>query len=89
MKHPYPKPVDGQTLALRAIGWIVADPGRVERFLTLTGLDPDQLRAGLGDPAVLAAALDYLMSYEPDLLACADALGEAPAAIVAARQVLG
>lgn len=89
MKHPYPKPVDGQTLALRAIGWIVAEPGRVERFLTLTGLDPDQLRAGLGDPGVLSATLDYLMSHEPDLIACAEALGETPDAIVAARQVIG
>jgi len=89
MQHPYPKPVDGQTLALRVIGWIVADPSRVERFLTLTGLDPDQLRAGLGDPGVLASALDYLMSHEPDLIACADALGETPERIVAARQALG
>jgi hypothetical protein len=76
-------------MALLVIGWIVAEPGRVERFLTLTGLDPSQLRSGLGDAGVLGAAIDFLLAHEADLLACADAIGEAPEAIVAARREVG
>jgi hypothetical protein len=89
MQQYYPNPSDGHTIALHVIGWIVAEASRAERFLTLTGLDSAQLRGGLADPAILAAALDFLLSHEPDLLACADAIGEKPAAIVAAREALG
>lgn len=88
MQQHYPNRIDGQTIALQAIGWIVAEAGRAERFLTLTGLDSAQLRAGLTDPAVQVAALDHLLGYEPDLLACADAISIAPADIAAARQAV-
>lgn len=81
----YPKQGDAQTIALTVIGWIVADTGRAERFLAVTGLDPDQLRAGLGQSAIQAAAIDFLLSHEPDLLACASAIGVKPEAIAAAR----
>lgn len=71
------------------VGWIVAEPSRSERFLTLTGLDTDQLRAGLDDPGILGAVLDFLMGHEPDLIACAEATGLTPEAIVAARGEIG
>jgi Protein of unknown function (DUF3572) len=60
------------------------DQPRAERLLALTGLTADDLRAGLGDPAVLGAVLEFLASYEPDLLAAADALGVEPATLAAA-----
>lgn len=85
----YSKRNDGHTIALLAIGWIVAEPGRIERFLTLTGLDASQLREGLGDAAVLGAVLDFLLTHEPDLIACAEAIGERPEAVAAARQEIG
>ena len=60
------------------------DQPRAERLLALTGLTADDLRAGLGDTAVLGAVLEFLASYEPDLLAAADALGVEPATLAAA-----
>jgi hypothetical protein len=39
---------DPQELALAALGWVLAEGGRADRFLALTGLTPDSLRAGLG-----------------------------------------
>jgi len=60
------------------------DQPRAERLLALTGLTADDLRAGLGDPAVLGAVLEFLASYEPDLVAAADALGVEPATLAAA-----
>lgn len=58
------------------------------RFLAMTGLSADDLRASLGQPATLAAVLDFLCGHEPDLLSAADALGHAPPVIVAARNLL-
>ena len=75
-------------LALAALGWTLADGARAERLLALTGLDPESLRAGLGDPALLAAVLRFLEAHEPDLIACAEALGTSPAELVATRRRL-
>jgi len=76
-------------MALQVVGWIVADPDRAARMLALTGLGPGALRAGLADPAVLGALMDFVLDHEPDLLACAAALGAAPVDLVAARARLG
>lgn len=74
-----------ESVALRLIGWIVSDSVRAERMLSLTGLDPDSLRASLGNRTVLAAMMDFVINHEPDLLACAEALEIAPASLVATR----
>ncbi|HEY0043031.1 MAG TPA: DUF3572 family protein [Allosphingosinicella sp.] len=76
---------DAEALALAALGWTLSEESRAERLLALTGLTPNDLRARLGDPGVLAAILGFLEAHEPDLIACADALGTTPAALVAAR----
>ena len=57
-------------------------------MLALTGLDPASLRARAGEPAVLAAALSFLEANERDLVACAEAIGTTPAALVSAREAL-
>lgn len=79
---------DAAELGLRALVWTLEQPERASRLLDVTGLQPADLRAGAGDPAVLAAILGFLENYEPDLLACADALGVKPAALVRARTEL-
>jgi hypothetical protein len=79
---------DAATLALMALGWILADARRADRLLALTGLDADALRAGVGDPAVLGAVLGFLAEHEPDLVACAEAMDASPAELVAAREAL-
>jgi adenine/guanine phosphoribosyltransferase-like PRPP-binding protein len=79
---------DAATLALRALVWVIGDDSRRDRFLALTGIAPADLRARAADPGFLAQLLAHLEAYEPDLLACADALAVPPAAIVAARAEL-
>ena len=79
---------DPEALALSALGWALAEQSRAERLLALTGLTPEDLRERLGDPSLLAAVLGFLEAHEPDLLACAEALGTAPAALVDARRRL-
>ena len=77
-----------EMIALQALVWVLGDSGRANRLLDLTGLDPATLRARAGEPALLAATLGFLESYEPDLIACADALNLSPAALVEARRKL-
>ncbi|MBY0520267.1 MAG: DUF3572 domain-containing protein [Sphingomonas sp.] len=75
-------------LALGALVWTLGDAARADRLLAVTGLSPAGLRAGAESPAVLAAVIAFLESHEPDLVACADALGIAPTMLVAARHTL-
>lgn len=89
MSSEYPISEADESMALRLIGWIVADEARAERLLALTGLDPAGLRASLGSPAMLASLMDFVLNHEPDLLACAQALAVDPAVLVAARTSLG
>ena len=79
---------DATALALRALVWTLAEPDRAMRLLSVTGLEPDDLRARAGDAAVLAGALGFLEAHEPDLVACAEELGVAPAALVSAHEAL-
>ncbi len=79
---------DAQALALRALGWTLSDDGRADRFLALTGLTPEMLRARVGDPALLAAALRFLEAHEPDLVACAAFLDVPPLQLVETRRTL-
>ena len=79
---------DPSALALAALGWTLSEGARAERLLALTGLTPGDLRCGLGDPATLAAILRFLEAHEPDLIACAEALGASPAELVEARRRL-
>lgn len=76
------------TLALAALGWTLGDSARAERLLALTGLTPDDLRARLDEPTLLAATLGFLEAHEPDLLACAEALDVRAETLVEARRSL-
>ena len=79
---------DADIIALQALGWVLLDQDRAERLLALTGLDPRELRSGLEDPTMLASLLGFLANHEPDLIACAEAIGVTPDKLVAAANHL-
>ncbi|MFC4293347.1 DUF3572 domain-containing protein [Sphingorhabdus arenilitoris] len=79
---------DPALLAIQALAWALGDDSRAQRLLSLTGLTPEGLRAGIGEAGLQAAVLGFLESHEPDLLACAIAIDVSPAALVAARRQL-
>ena len=81
-------PTDASILALAALGWVLEDGDRAERFLSLTGLDPDTLRAGIGDAAVQGSVFEFLANHEPDLIRCAEALAVTPEELIAAHKEL-
>ncbi len=74
--------------ALQALAWVLSDTGRADRFVALTGISPEDLRARAGDPSVLDAVLGFLEGHEPDLFGCAKDIGVAPIELIAARQRL-
>ena len=77
-----------EILALQALGWILQGEERAERLLALTGLDPRELRSGLEDSSMLSSLLSFLANHEPDLVACAEAIGVPPARLAYAAQYL-
>jgi hypothetical protein len=79
---------DEEALALGALGWTLSEDARAQRLVALTGLTPAGMRERLEDRDFLAAVLRFLEGHEPDLIACADALGVPPSALVAAREAL-
>lgn len=88
MQSSSPNHNEPQVLALAALGWILEDQERALRLLSLTGLEPDDLRAGLGNAALLGAVVEFLANYEPDLVRCAEALAVTPEELAGAAQEL-
>lgn len=79
---------DCQALALHVLASTLTDERRAARFLAVTGLSPDGIRARVTDPAVLCACVAFLEAHEPDLISVAADLNLDPAAIVALRSEL-
>ena len=61
-----------EIIAISALGWIAADPERLERFVAVSGLDLGDLRRAATEPGFAAGVLDYICSDEPTLLALAE-----------------
>ena len=85
---PQHSPNDPVTVALAALAATLGSEPRAQRFIDLTGIGTDELRARAADPALLAALLRFLEAHEPDLLAVAEELGVDPAVLVGARAEL-
>ena len=79
---------DPSALALLALAATLGDQRLAERFLSLSGIEPPELRQRAADADVLAALLRFLEAHEPDLLVVAGAIGVKPDALVAARREL-
>ncbi len=81
-------PTDAHAIALLALATAVSDERRGRRFLDLTGIGTDELRARAGEPELLAALIRFLEAHEPDLLAVAEAMDVKPDVLVNARRQL-
>ena len=76
-------------IALEALAFVVADEAELGRFLSLSGLSPDRLRAGADRPDTHRAVFEYLMGHEPTARAFAEAHGYRPEDLWAAAHHLG
>ena len=75
-------------LAVAALSFLAAEPERLERFLALTGLGPQSLRAAAREPSFLVGVLDHVASDEALLLAFAQENEIDPEDVVRARNAL-
>jgi Protein of unknown function (DUF3572) len=77
-----------QELAIAALGFIAADPQRLGRFLALTGIGPDSIRAAAREPQFLAGVLEHIGSDERLLCEFANEQQLDPQAVTRARDAL-
>lgn len=77
-----------EILALKALGWIAADPDRLGAFLGATGTSVDELRVRAGAPEFLLSVLDFLLMDDASVVAFCEAEGFAYTDPMAARQAL-
>ena len=79
---------EAETIAAEGLAFIAADERRLTRFLSLTGLGPDELRAALGAPETLHAVLEHIMGDESLLLVFATSASRRPEDVGAALALL-
>jgi len=77
-----------ETLALRGLAHLAGDGDALIRFLTLSGLELDNLRDRAGDPELLAAVIDFLLADEALCARFLEAEGLDSATLHAARRAL-
>ncbi len=75
-------------LAIQALGFIAEDPERLTRFLGMTGIPAERMRAAAREPGFLAGVLEHMLGEESLLLAFAASSGIDPAEVVRARGAL-
>jgi Protein of unknown function (DUF3572) len=85
---PAPNP-EAESLAIEALVFLAQDQERLSRFLAITGLEGQDLRAAAGQPGFLASVLDYLAQDESLLLAFAAEKHLKPEAVMRAALKLG
>ena len=79
---------DPHAIALKALAATLTDERRARRFLDLTGIGTDELRARAGEEPLLRALISFLEAHEPDLLAVSEQIGVKPEALVDAHRQL-
>ncbi|MDH3701434.1 MAG: DUF3572 domain-containing protein [Alphaproteobacteria bacterium] len=75
-----------ETVALQALAYLAGDEERLQRFLLLTGLTIDDVKARAQDTGFLSGVLDHLLSDEPLLLEFAADAAIDPESIMIARR---
>lgn len=77
-----------ETLALRALTWILASDELLPVFLGATGAGESDLKTRVADPDFLGSILDFLLMDDAWVLAFCDAEGIAYSAPMEARAAL-
>ena len=64
-----------EILAIRVLGWLIAQPDQLGAFLNQSGVDTGQIAAMASEPTFLAAVLDFLLEADARVIAFCDDQG--------------
>ncbi len=78
-----------EALAIAALSYLASEPEQFDRFLSLTGIGPGDVREAAREPHFLAGVLEHISSDEHLLVAFATHAEVKPTAIERARMALG
>lgn len=77
-----------QSIALKALIFLVSDQDRAGTFMAATGIAPDDLSKGAADGDFLAGIIDYILGDEALVVAFAEGENLKPEKIAAVRRAL-
>src|SRR5712671_8057585 len=77
-----------EALAVAALTFIAGEPERLGRFLAMSGIGPDSIRAAAREPQFLLGVLDHLAADESLLLAFAAENAIDPGEVIKARDTM-
>lgn len=80
--------VDAETLALKALAFLAQSPDDLERFVALSGVTVDDLRARADDPEILAAVMDFVLAADERITGFCEIVEIDPRELHAARRAL-
>ncbi|MEN9709144.1 MAG: hypothetical protein RIQ68_1552 [Pseudomonadota bacterium] len=75
-------------IAILGLSWLAADPERLDKFLSLTGIDHGAIREAAQQAGFLGAVLEHLCADEESLLAFAAEANLVPEVISGAAVTL-
>ncbi|MFL2783135.1 MAG: DUF3572 domain-containing protein [Rhodospirillales bacterium] len=78
MNKPHKDIQYAETIALRALEFILVNEELRAEFLSISGLSTDDITNGLQNPEFLGGVLDFLLQNELPLIAFCDKLGIKP-----------
>ena len=79
---------NAEALAIRALGFVAADPELLPRFLAISGIDAGAIRQAAREPGFLAGVVQFIVAHEPTLMRFAEETGTPPAAVGKALRAL-
>lgn len=79
---------EAEAVAVRALGFIAADPELLPRFLAITGIEASSIRRAAREPGFMAGVLQFILAHEPTLMRFAEETGTPPEAVGKAFKAL-
>ena len=77
-----------EALAAQGLAFLAQEPARLSRFLSLTGIDADDIRSRVHETGFMAAVLEHLAGDESLLLVFAASVSVAPETVARALDLL-
>ena len=79
---------NAEALAIRALGFVAADPELLPRFLAISGIEAGSIRQAAREPGFLAGVLQFIAAHEPTLMRFSEESGIPPQQVSAALGAL-